>query len=363
MKKKIFIVDDTADTVELLKKRFSAEGYDTCEAYDGEECLEKVKEYLPDIILLDVMMPKLNGFEACRRLKADDDTKYIPVLMLTAKSEVPDKVKGLDIGADDYITKPFDYKELSARVRSLLAKKAASEKLAETEKTEALGHMMDELAHEIRNPLVSIGGFARRVYEELPEGSPNRKYIEIILQDVERLEKMIKRLIEVKSASLSYIEPADINDIIAKSVEKFEQDIEEKDINVEISLTENPPLVRVDRENLKKAISNIIENAIESMKSGTKTLRISTKTSGGVFEIQISDTGRGIPRDKIKSIYDPFVTSKIYGPGLGLTVALNIIQNHKGTILVESKEGEGTTFTIRLPMRSSLHAGKPQQPL
>src|SRR3990172_8571667 len=114
-KSRILIVDDNVDTVELLRKRLRAEGYDTEEAYDGEECLNRVASFNPDLVILDVMMPKLNGFETCRRLKADENTRYIPVLMLTAKSDVEDKIQGLDIGADDYLAKPFDYKELSAR--------------------------------------------------------------------------------------------------------------------------------------------------------------------------------------------------------------------------------------------------------
>ncbi|MCG2722886.1 MAG: response regulator, partial [Thermodesulfovibrionales bacterium] len=136
-KNKILIVDDAPDTVELLRKRFRAEGYDTDQAYNGEEGLRKVSEYNPDLIILDVMMPVMDGYEACKRMKADENTKYIPILMLTAKGEIDHKVKGLDIGADDYMAKPFDYKELSARIRSLLSIKATHEKKVETEKTGA----------------------------------------------------------------------------------------------------------------------------------------------------------------------------------------------------------------------------------
>ncbi|MFP7755083.1 sigma-54-dependent transcriptional regulator [Thermodesulfobacteriota bacterium B35] len=119
-KAKILIVDDTVDTVELLTKRLRAEGYDTEAAMDGEEALRKVRDYGPDLVILDVMMPKLNGYEVCRRLKEFPDRKFFRILMLTAKSKVSDKVRGLDIGADSYLTKPFDYRELSAMVRNLL---------------------------------------------------------------------------------------------------------------------------------------------------------------------------------------------------------------------------------------------------
>lgn len=351
-KNKILIVDDAVDTVELLKKRFRAEGYDTSEAYNGEEALNKVPEYDPDLIVLDVMMPKIDGYEVAKRLKANEETKYIPVLMLTAKGEVEHKVKGLDIGADDYMAKPFDYKELSARVRSLLFIKAAHEKKVEEEKVGALEQMMEQVAHEIRNPLTSVGGFARKVFSRLPEGDPNKKYMQMIIEDVAVLESMIKQLIELKSMSISMKEPANINEIIKDSLKVFEQDFVQRAINVETDLMENPPLITADKKIIKRAFCNLIKNAIEAMESGVKVLKITSKLSGDNLELKFSDTGKGISKDKIKSIFDPLVTSKVYGPGLGLTFALRIIQDHKGAISVESEENKGTTFTISFPFKT-----------
>jgi two-component system sensor histidine kinase/response regulator len=350
-KNKILIVDDAVDTVELLRKRFRSEGYDTDEAYDGEEALKQVENYTPDLIVLDVMMPKLDGYEVCRRLKADENTKYIPILMLTAKGEIENKVLGLEIGADDYLPKPFDYKELSARIKSLLSIKAAREKLVEEEKSEALGKMMDEVAHEIRNPLASIGGFAKRVHERLPEGDTNKKYMEMIIGDVSRLENMVKQLIELKSMATCYLVSTDINEVIMEAIESFEKEFNDKGIEMKTDLMSNPPFIYADREQLKATISNLIKNAIEAMLESPKILKIATLLDDGRIVIEISDTGKGIPKDKIKSIFDPFFTSKIYGPGLGLTFALKIIQQHRGTISVESEPGKGTTFTIRLPVR------------
>lgn len=350
-KSKILIVDDAVDMVELLKKRLRFEGYDTAEAYDGEKGLKQVAEYNPDLIILDVMMPKLDGYEVCRRLKSDENTKYIPILMLTAKGEVEDKVKGLDIGANDYLAKPFDYKELSARVRSLVAIKAAREKLVEEEKSKALDQMMEAVAHEIRNPLTSIGGFARRVYEKLPEGDPNKKYMEIIIKDVARLENMIRGLVELKITAISYRELTNINDVIMEALNLFEQDLEDKGIEVKIELVDNPPLISVDKEQIKMALANLIKNSIEAMQEKLKILKITSHISDGRMEIQVSDTGKGIPKDKIKNIFDPFFTSKVYGPGLGLTFTLKIIQEHRGAISVESEPGKGTTLTITLPLK------------
>jgi len=352
-KKRILIVDDNEDTVELLKKRLRSEAYDTAEAYDGEEGLKKVVEYNPDLILLDVMMPKIDGYEVCRRLKLDENTRYIPVIMLTAKSDVASKVIGLDIGADDYLPKPFDYKELSARVRSLLTIKAAREKLVEEKKSGALEQMMDQVAHEIRNPLTSIGGFARKVYGKLPEGDPNKKYMEMIIDDVAILENMIRQLIELKTMTVSFKEPTNINEVILKALKVFEQEFQQKAIDVETELMDNLPLIPADDKLLKRALCNLIKNSIEAMAEGTKLLKIASRLSDDHIEILVSDSGKGIPKDKIKNIFDPFVTSKVYGPGLGLTFTHKIIQDNNGAISADSEPGKGTTFTITFPAKTS----------
>jgi signal transduction histidine kinase len=348
---KILIVDDEVDAVELLKKRLRFEGYDTLEAYDGIEGIEQATTGSPDLIILDVMMPQMDGYEVCRKLKASKKTSSIPILMLTARREVENKVRGLDIGAQDYLTKPFDYKELSARIKSLLSIKAAGEKLVRDAKSEALDHMMDELAHELRNPLTAIGGFARRAHGNLSEGDPNKKYLEIIIKEVARLEKMVKALVELKTSVISYKELANANELIAEVMEQFQQRLASREIEVTTELMEDLPLVSADRDHLKLALGNIVENSIEAMDGmAEKTLRITSGMDDGWVVIQVSDTGKGIPKEEIKNIFDPFFTSKTSGPGLGLTFALKIIQEHRGAISVESEPGRGSELTIRLPL-------------
>jgi len=357
-KRKILIVDDAVDTVDLLRKRLNFEGYDTAEAYDGEEALEQVEKYKPDLIILDVMLPKMDGFEVCRRLKSHKQTKYIPVLMLTAKGGVDDKVKGLDVGADDYLGKPFDYKELAARVRSLLSIREAHHSLLAEERSQALDQMIHEVEHEMRNPLTSIGGFARRLHDSLPATSPNRKYTTMIIQDVARLEDMVRQLIELKTATMSYREPANMNDLILQTLEHFKTKFQEAGITVRTQLMENPPLVAADEDQMKMAIANLVENAIEAMGKEPRVIAVSTQTSDGRMEIRISDTGRGIPKNKIKSIFDAFFTSKTRGPGVGLTFTLKIVEEHKGTVSVESELGKGSTFTIKLPTMGPRQTGE-----
>jgi len=348
---KILIIDDNIDTVELLKKRFRAEGYDTDEAYDGDDGLKKVRDYEPELIILDVMMPTIDGYEVCKKLKGDENTKDIPVLMLTAKGRVPDKVKGLNVGAEGYITKPFDFKEVLARVRSLLAQRVESKRRAEIEKSAALDHFVDEVSHEVRNPLVAIGGFSRRLRDNLPEGSRNRRYVDIILQNVEVLEKMVHALIALKNATLCYTEPSNLNEITMNALGLYKHEIEKKDIKLVTQFMDDPPVISADQENITMAIANLIKNSIEAMDGEKRVLSILTDVNEGYFEIRVADTGKGIAKDTLKNIYDPFYTSKTYGPGVGLTFALKTIQSHQGMISVESVLNEGTAFTIKLPIK------------
>lgn len=350
---KVMIVDDNVDTVELLTKRFRADGYDTAAAHDGEEAMQMVPECMPDLIVLDIMMPKIDGYEVCRRLKQDEATRHIPILMLTAKSKIPEKVRGLDTGADSYLTKPFDYSELAAAVRSLLARKDATMQMARKEKLAALDQMMDEVSHEVRNPLVTIGGFARRIGKSLAADDPNRKYIDIILDNVATLEKMVTQLVALKSAVVSNPRPADVNEIVRRALSRFDRHIQENRIEVETRFMESLPPVPVDQDNLVTALANIIENAIEAMAgSSRRRLSLATRVEEDGFVIEIADSGRGIARETVNSIFDPFFTSKRYGPGLGLTFALKTIQSHNGTISVDSGINAGSCFTVRLPLKS-----------
>ncbi|HEB50974.1 MAG TPA: response regulator [Desulfobulbus sp.] len=358
-REKILIVDDTRDTVELLTKRLRAQGYDTEAAYDGEEALRKVHSYRPDLVILDVMMPKMDGYEVCRRLREDEGRRSYRILMLTAKSEVPDKVRGLDIGADSYLTKPFDYKELAAVVRRLLARKEASQREIRTEKLAALDHVVDEVSHEIRNPLVAIGGFASRIKKNLAPDDPNQRYLDIILRNVASLEKMVNQLGTLKTAAVSDTDLEDINTLLMRALDRFRDELAAQEITVRTDLMTDAPRVPAHPENLVSTFANIIENAIEAMAGRPeRELHIATAVRDGWFEVEIRDTGRGISPNAMKRIFDPFYTSKTYGPGLGLTYALKAVESLGGTIAMHSMPGEGTCCTIRLPLSSGDGDGK-----
>ncbi|MDW7711360.1 MAG: response regulator [Deferrisomatales bacterium] len=349
---KILVVDDNPDNVELLSKRLVAAGYRTCEANDGEEALLRVAEEHPDLIILDVMMPKLDGFEVCRRLKTEDGTRAIPVIMLTAKREVPDKIRGLDTGADDYVTKPFNPQELMARVRSLLHLRTLQDKRLTEEKLGALGQMAEGVAHEVRNPMVTIGGFARRIRDRLPEGDALREYAEHIIKEVERLESMVEEIVRFKALMISPYEPVDLAEVLEEALAKREGLVQGGRVEIVRSYDPDLPPIQGDRGNLLIALGNLIQNALESMEPGG-VLAVSLSRDAEAIRARFRDTGCGIPKAELANVFDPFYTSKMTGAGMGLTMVHRIVTRHGGDVDIASEPGVGTTVTLRLPLRQA----------
>lgn len=235
---------------------------------------------------------------------------------------------------------------------AVLAMKTEREQAAEEERTESVERVVDEVAHEIRNPLTSIGGFTRRIYESLPADDPNKEYAGMVIEDVARLESMIGQLIDLKTMGLSHAEAANVNTIVHEAVGLFKKELNEKGIEVMFELADRQPALPLDSKKLTAAVGHLIKNAIEAMEKEPGLLKIATRMREGQVEIEVADTGKGIPEEAMKYIFDPLFTSKIYGPGLGLAFVKKIIQEHKGTVSAESELGKGSTFTIRLPLDS-----------
>lgn len=243
---------------------------------------------------------------------------------------------------------------------NIIKMKESRDKRLEKERSEELARVMDEVAHEVRNPLVSIGGFVQRVYRRTPKEDPDRKYLEMVIKDVKRLERMVSRLIDLVPLSVFRREAADLNGVIMKALKSFEKEISQQHIEVKTELLRTLPLIPLDKDRMTDAFASLIRNAIEAMQGKQKVLAITDSLADKHIEIKISDTGRGIPENNIREIFDPFYSSKVYGPGLGLTFTRKIIQAHGGTISVESSLGKGTTFRIRLPLYDGKFAEEPE---
>ena len=353
MNKKILIADDNPDNVELLRKRLNSQGYETVAAFDGEEALQVVTRENPDLLILDIMMPKLDGYEVLRRLKQIEEYRDLPVILLTARKEIPDKIKGLDIGADDYITKPFNPQELLARVRSLFMLRGEQQRKAQEEKLTALDQMVEGVAHEIRNPVTAIGGFARRLRDRLPIDSAERNYAEIIVNESQRLEEMVKKIVEAAVVSIPSLKKRDINEVIVEALAANQEKLTASNIVVKTQLDQALPSLIMDAGNMRRVVAHLISNAINAMPQGG-ALNLSTNRRNHYVQIQVADTGVGIPPKILPPIVDPFFTTHSAGPGLGLAMVHKIVKQHGGQISVNSELNQGTTFNILLPLKEEV---------
>jgi signal transduction histidine kinase len=227
--------------------------------------------------------------------------------------------------------------------------KITQEKLFRSERLMAMGHLVQGVAHEIRNPIMTIGGFAQRLKKELEEGHSLQKYVDAILQEAIRLEKLVKQVREfmnVQSASLTMDK---IPPVVDEVIKIFEPLAKRQKVQIVKDIDGETPLINMDTAQLVSALSNIVENALESM-SGGGTLTLGVNRQNNNVLITVRDTGCGIPAEQLEAIYDPFVTSKTRGAGLGLTMVHQIIMNHQGEIKISSQLENGTIVILRLPI-------------
>ncbi len=337
----ILVADDDPAVRGFLTEMLSESGYVAVTASDGDEALARVQSHHPDLILLDVMMPNRNGYEVLRILQEDIRTKDIPVIMVTGKADVPDRVAALHLGAEDYLTKPFSADELLARVRVHLKSKKGIEEKIRAEKMTALTTVVDGLAHEVRNPLTVIGGFARALLKRTDPGDPRYHYMVAISQQVNRLEKMVKDVHLLKELTLKRNTRATGNTLIRQVLQSMSGKLSAKAISLSLNLDPSNTELLVDSGYFRMAIQNLIQNAIEAMGEGGR-LTVTTRRDEERYYIHIVDTGVGITEEKLRLVFDPFYTSKMEGTGLGLTMAFRVFRGHGGNIFIRSTPGIGT---------------------
>jgi signal transduction histidine kinase len=376
-KTKILIVDDDVDTVELLTKRFHAEGYYTSEAYDGEQALQQVEEYQPDVILLDIMMPKIDGYEVCKRLKGSEDTKRIPIIMLTAKGKIPDKVKGLGIGADDYIAKPFDYRELSQRVRYWTAVRIEVEErlkeikyleheLIKSERLAAIGQTVAGLAHYVKNILFGLKGGVYLVNEALKKDETDslKDGWDMVESNMGRISGLVLDLLEYSRERKPEYEKCFPNEIANEVCKLMEGSAKEYDIEIIKDFDPSIGEAVMDPKGIHRCLLDLVSNArdaciFDSDEEKKWVVRVTTfLEDDGMVRFEVSDNGCGMDEEVKKKLFTSFFTSKEgRGTGLGLLNTQKIVQENSGTITVNSQLGQGSTFTIRLPYRDVATSG------
>jgi signal transduction histidine kinase len=389
---KVLVVDDAVDTVLVLTHMLRNQGYEVLPAYSGQEAMDIAAVERPDAILLDIMMPGMNGIEVCRRLKKDAQLGMIPVILVTAKDLDEDIIHGLDAGADDYVTKPLNHRVLIARLHAVIRVKEGrdlltqanetlrteirerkqaeetlrkrDEELRQSQKLEALGRLAGGVAHEFNNFLQAIIGYVEAIQQQLrPEDAPYR-YSEQIREVANRGAVITRQLLGFSRQQRLERKNVDVNQVVAGLAELVGP-ILGKRIEVNLTLGANVATVHADAGGLQQALLNLCLNARDAMPNGGR-LTIGTKNTipreacreSGIAAkatecllIGIADTGYGMPPEVIEHIFEPFYTTKEVGKGTGLGLAMvhGIVQQHGGTIRVSSEPGKGTAFTICLP--------------
>jgi len=408
----IVIVDDNPNNLQVLSNILQKAGFKVRQALSGEIALRAIAASPPDLILLDIRMPEMDGYETCRRLKADPETQDIPVVFISALTETNDKLAAFSSGGVDYVSKPFQTDEVLARVRAhvnlyrvrrelrdrdenlrqSLAEletaharlKEMSSQLLQSEKMTSIGQLAAGVAHEINNPI----GFIKSNLGTL------KKYIDNLLQLLEaygpleaatttELRQQVEE--EKQKVDLEFMRE-DVVGLIAESIEGAgrvqrivqvlrdfshpgESEWREADVHAGLESTLGVvwneikhkaevvrdygelPLVECLPSQLNQVFLNLLMNAVQAIgERGQITLR--TRHENDWVSIVVSDTGSGIAPENRKRVFDPFFTTKPVGKstGLGLSVAYGIVRKHGGRIDLDSELGKGSIFTVRLPV-------------
>ena len=227
--------------------------------------------------------------------------------------------------------------------------KKTEQKIIQSERMVALGRFSQGVAHEVRNPVMSIGGFARRLKEKLPPGDPARKYAEIILNEAARLEKMVRDIEEYTKLPEPELGEVSLNKLIEYALEEWGQKETPADVQVHLDLPREEAIFPGDERLLTLVLKNLFQNAAEAMAHGGD-LSIAAYPQGKQLIIKVADTGRGIPPEHLPQVFDPFFTSHTQGSGLGLTTVQRIVTEHNGVVSVKSTPGKGAEFQIQLPL-------------
>ncbi len=227
--------------------------------------------------------------------------------------------------------------------------KVTQQRLIRSERLAAMAHLVQGVAHEIRNPIMSIGGFAARIKSSLGKDDKYQKYLDIILQESTRLEKLVQEVKELAEMQDVYLEPTDINSLLKESLDAFSSFLARKSIRLKTDIPEDLPELNVDRAQIIRAIKNILQNSIEALPGGGSVI-VRAKERNACIRVVIEDTGTGIDRDTLEFVHDPFYSSKTTGSGLGLTMVYQILKNHQGDIEIKSRNGKGTKVTLDIPI-------------
>ncbi|MBA2706783.1 MAG: response regulator [Gemmatimonadaceae bacterium] len=371
----VLVADDVPANVELLFDQLHSLGYRTVAAHDGPSAIAACFEHSPDICILDVSMPagdlgvdtRSTGFEVCRRIKRDPRTSRIPVIFVTALNDTGDRVRGIEAGGDDFLTKPHNRLVLGARVRSLLKLKAATDalensyrKLRELEKVR--DDLMKMIVHDLKSPLTSVlatlellgdgdfGVLTEKQRRAVSDAEGKAEDLLALIDDILEVARIEEAAVHLSPAPIA--PAALLNEMLYEWSHRFRQER----TRASVSVDDETPLFHADRGLLKRVFSNLIQNAVTHSSTPIE-LVLSARQAGEAILFTVSDNGPGIPEEYHELIFRKFgQVATASGPrvrssGLGLTFCKLVVDLHGGMIWVRSREGEGSAFHVQLPLR------------
>lgn len=362
---KILIVDDVVSNVLLLKILLTNEKFQVCTASNGKMCIEMAKSEHPDLILLDVMMPDLNGFDTAVILKKDPETQEIPIIFLTALNNPSDLVKGFQVGANDFLTKPFNKEELIMRVmhqiQLVAAKRIIIRQNEELKRTISnRDKMYSVIAHDLRSPMASIRmvlNLAVNVVSKDIVGEEIFGLLDNANRESEETHDLLDNLLKwtkSQTGRLSVVyQELDLDDIVPGVVDIFRMIAEMKKIELKYIPADEKLIVHADNDMIKTIIRNFLSNAVKFTPEG-KSVEVFYKREGDFARISVRDHGVGIEPDRVEAIFHTgettYGTGGEEGSGLGLQLCQDFARKNGGDARVESTLGEGSTFSFTIPL-------------
>jgi two-component system sensor histidine kinase/response regulator len=362
---KILVVDDQPINIKLLQRKLERQGMDVTVAYNGKEALKLVEQFVPDLILLDIMMPEMDGIETCNHLKSNPQTETIPIIFITAKASKEGKLEGLEAGAVDYITKPIDLDETLARVNTQLRLQEMfkenlelQRRLGESRRSAAVGAITQGIAHNLNNLLGVVVGYLDLI--KAGSNSPEMVQRSVGLMDsaIQRMVHIIRQLSSIARNDRLELKPINLRDLILASITRFKTDFHiETDVKINSTVPADFKL-SANLEVFESVFASILINAWESYGEDHKGVRpievvteIINENHQRVLMIYVYDEGAGLAPEVGETMFEPFITTKTsVGRGMGLTIARHALRNLGADIYVATRKTRGVEAQIRYPL-------------
>jgi two-component system, sensor histidine kinase and response regulator len=360
---RVLIVDDITKNLQVVGTILRQAGYSVTPATSGAEALEGLREQLPDLILLDLMMPEMDGLEVCRRLKADPLIQPIPVIFLTASNEMEHLVKGFEVGAVDYVTKPFNPPELLARVRTHLELKHARDTIVRygqelSRLNEEKNEFMGIAAHDLRSPLNAVKGYSEMVLEDPALGPENSELIKRIQKAVARMAEMVQNLLDANRIERGEMQlslaPTNLVPVLESVVESQRTHATAKQQTLYLESEAGSALVLIDPSLTLQALENLVSNAVKYSPPGMDIFVRLRKCAQSV-RVEVQDQGPGLSAEDQKKLFGKFArlsakpTGGELATGLGLSIVKKMVQAMNGKVWCESELGRGATCIVEFP--------------